>query len=76
MGRRSRNPIARYRQEHRLLWREVAARLGLDYGYARKLGCGAKAVSPAKALEIERRSGGEISAAELVFGSRKRKRAS
>ncbi len=50
--------------------------MGLDYGYARKLGCGAKAVSPAKALEIERRSGGEISAAELVFGSRKRKRAS
>ena len=77
MRSRTRNPIARYRKDHKLLWREVAQRLGLGYGYARKLGCGARvAVSPAKALEIERRSGGEIRAEELVFGDRKRRRAS
>lgn len=63
--------IRRYKRAHNLTYRQVSELLGLKLTYTKQLGCGSvERVSPQLARQIEERSGGEISAEEMVFPER------
>jgi hypothetical protein len=64
-------PIRRFKQARRLTYRQLAALLGISHDYARKLGCGSvRTLSPRLARQIEKRTGGEIRAVDLIFPER------
>jgi hypothetical protein len=66
--------VARYKRKHGLSYWQVAALFQISPGYARKLGAGMiRRVSPDTGERIERLSGGEIKAEDLVFPERPRK---
>jgi hypothetical protein len=69
--RRRETLLARWKRERALTWEEAAKVLGIKADYLRKLGCGMLAVnSPHLARQIERKSGGAISAVGLMFPER------
>lgn len=60
--------IGRYKRVHQLTYKQLAKLLGISHDFARKLGPGlVRTVSPATAERIEKATGGEIRAVELVF---------
>ena len=69
-------PILRYKRQHLLTYPQLARLFEMKLAYVKQLGCGAvKRVSPDLALKIEERSGGEITAEEMVFPDRPTRRA-
>ena len=63
----AKDTLRAYKARHGLTWEALAKRLGISPDFARKLGCGDRAgISARRARRIERRSQGEIRAADLV----------
>ena len=62
------NPIRRYKDRRGLTYPQLAVQLGISHDYARKLGSpnGLRCVSNRLALQIEERTGGEITFLALM----------
>ena len=71
------NPIRAYKIRHHLTYRELAAKLGCSWDYARKLGAGlVLSVSAPMALRFDRRTRGELAFMDVMawVGGKRRPR--
>ena len=66
-------PVGRWKIRHGYTYDEAAEELDVKVDYLRKIGAGMNRPGPDLALQIQRRSRGQISAVELVFGTKKPK---